>query len=74
MQNEPHPLAVYREQAGLTQKTLAQRLGCSEWTVIAVENGRRSPSFDLVARIVDASNGALRADDFLAYRVKVSRR
>jgi transcriptional regulator with XRE-family HTH domain len=39
-----------RERAGLKQRELAERIGISRAFVIAVEVGRRKPSFDLMER------------------------
>lgn len=40
-------LRAYREQSGLTQDQLAQRVGVRRETVVHLENGRYNPSLKL---------------------------
>lgn len=40
-------LRAYREQSGLTQGQLAQRVGVRRETVVHLENGRYNPSLKL---------------------------
>lgn len=49
-----------RRQAGLTQQALATRAATSQAAVSAYESGRRSPSVDTLARILDAAGFELR--------------
>ena len=42
-----------REGLGLTQRSLAQKLGVEASHVAFIENGRRRPSLKLVARLAD---------------------
>src|SRR5216683_4783726 len=42
-----------REALGLTQRSLAQKLGVEASHVAFIESGRRKPSLKLVARIAD---------------------
>lgn len=65
MQRTVHPLTTFREKAGLTQAQLAQRLNVTRWMVNRLERRERRPSWDLVARIVEVSNGQVTADDFM---------
>src|ERR1700758_982509 len=43
----------HREASGLTQRSLAQRLGVEASHVAFIESGRRKPSLKLVARLAD---------------------
>src|SRR5215472_13670924 len=43
----------HREALGLTQRTLAQKLGVEPSHVAFIESGRRKPSLKLVARLAD---------------------
>jgi len=40
-----------REEMGLTQEALAERVGCKRWMVNSIEVGRRFPSRRLALRI-----------------------
>jgi len=60
-----HPLQAYRERVGVTLDVLAERVGVSKATLSRVENGKQSPSLDLVGRLKAESHGTLSADDFL---------
>jgi putative transcriptional regulator len=44
-------IRVLREQAGLTQAELAQRVGVTRQTLIAIEQGRYSPTLELAFQI-----------------------
>lgn len=55
-----------RERLGLTQAELARRVGVTRQTLIAIEQGRYSPSLELAFQIC-AEFGA-RLDDVFAYR------
>ena len=44
-------LKDYRAKLDLTQEELAQRLGVTRQTIIAIEQGRYSPSLDMAFRI-----------------------
>lgn len=56
-------VAAARKRAGMTQAQLAQRLGVSRPTVIAVEKGERRPSNEEVAKL--ASSLAVEVNDLL---------
>lgn len=60
-----HPLAAFREKSGLTQDALAKRLGVSRWYVNRLEKRERSPSFKVVERIMELTDGEVTANDFL---------
>jgi len=49
-----------RQRAGLTQQALATRAATSQAAISAYESGRRSPSVDTLARILDAAGFELR--------------
>ena len=43
-----------REDKGITQATLAEKIDVSLRTIIAIENGKRNPTFDVLYRLVHA--------------------
>lgn len=47
-------LSHIRKTRGLTQETLAERIGISVDFLSMIERGRRSPSFTTIARLADA--------------------
>src|ERR1700730_12247745 len=47
-------LKARREGLGLTQRSLAQKLGVEASHVAFIESGRRKPSLKLVARLADS--------------------
>lgn len=47
-------IGLMREQAGLTQKALGQKIGVSAVTITRYENGMRNPSINTVFRIAAA--------------------
>ena len=49
-----HPLKVWREHRGLTQKALAAEAGTSALYLSQIERGRRSGSTKLLRRLADA--------------------
>lgn len=55
-----------REQHGLTQAGLGERLGVSRQTVIAIEQGRYSPTLELAFQISEIFDARL--DDVFGYR------
>ena len=42
-----------REDKGITQATLAEKIDVSLRTIIAIENGQRNPTFDVLYRLVN---------------------
>ena len=44
-------LVEARLSKGLSQRDLGRLVGCTAWYVWAIENGRRSPSIDMLERI-----------------------
>lgn len=46
-------LSVLRQEAGLTQAELADKLGVSRQTVISIERGRFDPSLPLAFKIAE---------------------
>jgi DNA-binding XRE family transcriptional regulator len=60
-----HPLTLYRRERSLTQRDIAELVGCSRWHINRIEKGERAPSWDLVSRLKELSGGALSADDFI---------
>jgi transcriptional regulator with XRE-family HTH domain len=63
-----HPLRTYRHKVGITLDHLASQVGATKSTLSRIESGARFPSVDLISRLVVASDGLLRADDFLPVR------
>lgn len=61
-----HPLKRYRDSRQLTQRELAAMIGTSDVTVARLETGTRQPSFDLMRRIAEATDGQVTPNDFLA--------
>lgn len=49
---DDHPLTVSRNRAGLSQEALAERVGCRRWMINRIEAGERSPSMQLLAKLV----------------------
>lgn len=45
-----------RNELGLTQADLAQKIGVSRQTMNAIENGRYSPTLDVAYKITEALN------------------
>jgi transcriptional regulator with XRE-family HTH domain len=60
-----HPLRAYRKAERVTLITLAKRVGTTEGTLSRIESGSRTPSLSMVARIIRATGGKVRADDFI---------
>jgi transcriptional regulator with XRE-family HTH domain len=66
-----HPLRTYRHKVGITLDRLASQVGAAKSTLSRIEGGTRFPSVDLISRLVVASDGLLRADDFLPVRQSI---
>ena len=49
-----------RKRAGLTQAALAERAGVAQSTVARIESGARTPSTDMVERLVGAAGFEIR--------------
>ena len=45
-----------RELKGITQTALADQIDVSLRTIIAIENGKRNPTFEVLYRLIDALN------------------
>lgn len=65
MQHEPHPLRAYRIKTGLSLEDLANAAKTTKSTLSRIETGGINPSLDLIARLKEATGGAVSADDFL---------
>lgn len=64
---EKHPVTKYREQNGISQEELAERLGLSRWTVNRIEAGERQPSWKSLSdweRVTGIPRHELRPDIF----------
>ncbi|MCG7415940.1 MULTISPECIES: helix-turn-helix transcriptional regulator [Microbacterium] len=55
----------HRDTSGMTQAELARRLGVTRQTVIAIEQGRYSPSLELAFQI--AAEFGVGIDDVFSY-------
>lgn len=60
-----HPLALYRKRNNVPAGEIAKLAKTTRQTVHRIENGDQTPSLDMVARLIEATNGALKADDFI---------
>lgn len=60
-----HPLKTYRDERGLTMAAFARIAGTSESTISRVESGQLQPTFPLLRRLVDATDGSVSADQLL---------
>ena len=66
-----HPLRAYRDRAGLSLEDLAKKSDTTRATLSRIENGRQNPSMALVSRIVMATNGEMKPNDFFLFRGEV---
>lgn len=62
-----HPLKVYRHSRGLSLQRLAERVNTTKSTLSRVEAGLLQPSFGLLRRIVEATEGDVTADALVAF-------
>ena len=44
-------IKILRKEAGLRQEDLAERLGVSRQTIIAIENDKYNPTFELAMKL-----------------------
>lgn len=68
MTRSAHPLRTWRKAHGVTLTTLAEKLGVRPSHLSGIENGK-NPSMALAARIREATDGEIRADDLLPREV-----
>lgn len=61
------PIRTWRTERGLSQTGLAKLLGCDQATVCKWESGDREPAFAAMARMYDVTDGAVTADQWLAW-------
>jgi transcriptional regulator with XRE-family HTH domain len=60
-----HALTKFRRKHRLSVRDLAREVGVSAATVSRIETGKQNPSMALLVKLVEASKGKLKADDFL---------
>ncbi len=65
-------LREYRRSYRLTLAAMAERIGCALTTVHGLEAGRRAPSLAMLERIEQATNGEVRAQDFVRQRAEAA--
>jgi DNA-binding XRE family transcriptional regulator len=65
MRGMPHALSEFRTRMGLSKAAIAARAKTSRQTIHRIEALKQMPSMALVRRLVDATDGVLRADDFM---------
>lgn len=58
-------IRAWREQAGMTQAELAARIGVTRQTLIAIEQGKYSPTLELAFQIAHAFDVGI--DDVFQY-------
>lgn len=58
-------IRAHREEAGVTQADLARRVGVTRQTLIAIEQGRYSPTLELAFQIARAFGRGI--DDLFHY-------
>ena len=61
----PNSLRALREQAGLTQAEVARRVGVTRQTLIAIEQGKYSPTLELAFQLCRVYG--VRIDDAFDY-------
>lgn len=59
-----HRIRKYRDLRGLTQPQLAKQAGISVWLVSMIENGHVEPGRGTIEKLMKASNGWLKPQDF----------
>jgi DNA-binding XRE family transcriptional regulator len=63
-----HPLLRYRQDRGMSLADIARMVNASRSQINRVERYETAPSMSLVARLIEASRGKLKASDFLPPR------
>lgn len=62
---QEHPLRTYRRQKSLSLEALADLAGTKKNSLSRIERRLQKPSFDLMRRLVDATDGEVSADALL---------
>lgn len=65
-------IAEWREKRGLSQQTLADRLGASDVTISRWETGKRRPDLNALAAIAEALGGNLEVIDLFRHPDQLS--
>lgn len=58
-------LASYLSEAGLTDQAFADQIGKSQSAVNRLRRGETRPDWETLAKIAQATNGAVTANDFM---------
>lgn len=65
---DTHPLRSYRHKQELALEVLAERVGVTRQSLSRIELGKQNPSLDLIDKLVKATGGRVKAEDFLPSR------
>lgn len=58
-------LDTYLKANGIKNAAFALQVGASEATISRLRSGKQTPSYPLLSRIAEATNGAVTPNDFL---------
>jgi transcriptional regulator with XRE-family HTH domain len=58
----------FREMKGLSQREMAQQIGCSQPYIHKIETGKAKPSGDVIIRYRELSRGKVKPEDFPGFR------
>lgn len=60
-----HALTIYREKHDISVAQMARRVDTARQTIFRIERWEQVPSLGLVAKLIKATDGEVRADDFI---------
>ncbi len=61
-----HPLTRFRELAGISVADFAKQVGTTRQSIFRIEKWEQTPSLGLVSKMCAATNGTLKASDFIS--------
>lgn len=64
--NTTHPIARYLQTSNVKVGELARAAKTTRQTIHRLIHGKQAPSMGLAARLAEATNGAITANDFMA--------